>query len=71
MAKHYMNYGSISGRNSPLIPVDVTKHGQTFRNTHKWVTEKDSEGNITGGKYISLPFFDKAYISFTYGGKRI
>ena len=76
MAKQYMDYGVINNSNiytpiKSLTQVDTTKHGQVFLNTHKWVWDKDQNNNITGGRYISLPFLNKAYISFSYGGKNI
>jgi len=72
MEKRYMDYGQIVDSNKlnyslRPTPIDYTKHGQTFYNTHTWEIDKK-----TGeGRYVSLPYFNKAFISFTYGGRKI
>ena len=63
MKKQYMDYGSLRDRNTyisekNLKQIDYTKKGQVYQVTH------NGEGN-------SLSFMNKAFISFTYGGKAI
>ena len=63
MTKKYMDYGSIKAPgdyDSFVNPIQVNKnkYGQVYYATH------DGEGK-------SLSFMNKAFISFTYGGKRI
>ena len=57
MATEYMDYGSLNNQTPPLVPVQQART-QVYLLTH------DEEGK-------SLPFMDKAFISFTYGGKKI
>lgn len=63
MKKQYMNYGSIQNANqytsvTSLKQVDYSKKGQVYQLTHE-------------GEGESLSFMDKAFISFTYGGRKI
>lgn len=63
MAKQYRDYGNLVGQDQYTIPVirqqiDYERKGDVYRLTH------DGEGK-------SLSFIDKAFISFTYGGKKI
>ena len=64
MKKYYMDYGVIqseSTRTPPYPPhkeIDYKKNLQTYNLTHN-------------GEGQSLSFLDKAFISFTYGGKKI
>ena len=63
MKKQYMNYGSIQNANqytsvTSLKQVDYSKKGQVYQLTH-------------GGEGESLSFMNKAFISFTYGGRKI
>ena len=59
MAIEYRDYGTIGvNQIAPKVPVDTTRRGQVYEATHT-------------GEGDSLPFLDKAYISFTYGGKKI
>ena len=63
MAKQYRDYGNLVERDQYTIPVirqqiDYERKGDVYKLTH------DGEGK-------SLSFIDKAFISFTYGGKKI
>lgn len=63
MIKKYMDYGQLISENSittyqPSIPINNDQYGQVYYHTH------DGEGN-------SLSFMNKAFISFTYGNRKI
>ena len=54
----YRDYGTISGGTAPLVPINSVKRTQVFNATH--------EGN--GER---LPFMNRSFISFSYGGRYI
>lgn len=53
----YRNYGALNGGSAPLVPVDTRRYTQVYQATHK------------GESY--LPFMERSFISFSYGGKNI
>ena len=56
MAEYY-DYGALGNTSAPLVPIKNTSYSQVYAATHK------------GEKY--LPFMDRSFISFSYGGKNI
>lgn len=58
MAKQYMDYGVIGSGQLPLVEVQKVHHGQVYKLTHT-------------GEGETSPYIDRAYISFTYGGRKI
>lgn len=53
----YRDYGHLNGWSEQFVPVDTTRYTQTYLATHE------------GGLRLSL--MNRAFISFTYGGKHI
>lgn len=56
MAEYY-DYGALGNTSAPLVPIKNTRYSQVYAATHK------------GEKY--LPFMERSFISFSYGGKNI
>ena len=56
MAEYY-DYGALGDTSAPLVQIKNTRYSQVYAATHK------------GEKY--LPFMERSFISFSYGGKNI
>ena len=58
MAINYRDYGAFEGSTAPQVPINTIKHSDVYLATH------DGEGN-------RLPYCERSFISFTYGGRHI